>query len=246
MEKKSSAAPEIGDIGGLDIPEIDLDLFDITDEEDGIETRYTKPRLQRRHADFVRYDNAVKLARALRLDKGERADAIVSGNFIFGDFIEAYLVEHRAHCPRMTIATLSLNQNNVDSLHNLLQAGYIDDLTLIVSVYFWAYERKALIPYIYERLDRQAPGARFQLAIADIHTKTVHFETDGGRKIVIHGSANLRSSGNIEQITIEENPDLYDFYQDTYAKVVERYATIRQPVRAVALWEEISKHKFND
>lgn len=242
-EKPENHDLDFGDIGDFNLPDLSIELFTLDDNTADDETRYMKPRLQRHRADFVRYDNAVKLARSLRLDKGERTDAIVSGNFIFGDFIEAYLVEHNAHCRRMIITTLSLSQNNVDSLAGLIEDGYIDRLDLIVSVYFWANERHSLIPYIYDKLDR---NGRFQLAVAAIHTKTAQFETAGGRKIVLHGSANLRSSDNIEQITIEENAELYDFYADIFDTILERYATIRRPIRGKALWADISKHKFND
>lgn len=102
----------------------------------------------------------------------------------------------------MTITTLSLSQNNIDSLHNLMEGGYIGELNLIVSVYFWAHEIHQLIPYIYRQLDI---NDRFQLCVGGIHTKTTQFETMGGRKVIIHGSANLRSSGSVEQFTIEEN-----------------------------------------
>ena len=43
--------------------------------------------------------------------------------------------------------------------------------------------------------------------------------------MVIHGSANLRSSGNIEQFTIEENPELYDFYEDLFENIINDCGT---------------------
>lgn len=143
----------------------------------------------------------------------------------------------------MTISTLSLSQNNVDSLANLMNASYIDELNLIVSVYFYGNEKYSLIPYIYKALDI---GNKFQLSVADIHTKTTHFETLGGRKIVMHGSANLRSSNNIEQFTIEENEELYKFYDETFSKIIEKYATIRKPLRGSALWDTINRKSFNN
>ena len=234
---------DFGDIGGMEMPEIDVALLDIVDDEQDAESRYTKPKVYRTAPDFVMYDNAVKLARDIKVDYGQRADALVSGNFIFGDFIEAFLTTHNIKATTMTISTLSLSQNNVDSLHNLIKAGYIDELNLIVSTYFYANEIRSLIPYIYRNLDM---GDCFQLAVADIHTKTCQFTTLGGRKIIIHGSANLRSSNNIEQFTIEENPELYGFYDDVFSKIVERYATIRKALRGNSLWEDITKKKFND
>ena len=236
-QQPQKISPDTFDIG-LDFPDFDEQDFDFSDfgdmDETGEDTDYMKPKARCLKASQVYYGNAVKLAQELRLEKGERSDVIVGGDFIFGDFIEAYLTTHNVKCLEMRISTLSLSQENVDSLYNLMKAGYIDRLTLLVSVYFWGNERNGLIPYIYKKLDN-VPNTDFQLAVAAIHTKTAQFATLGGRKMVIHGSANLRSSGNIEQFTIEENTELYDFYAAYLDKVAERYSTIRKPVKGKAL-----------
>ena len=245
MSKKHGNTPDefsFGDIGGIDIPEIDINLFNFLPADEVEETRYTLPKVVPMQSDYVCYDNAKRMAKELRLDFGQRFDAFVSGNFIFGDFIEAYLVEQVARAKKMTISTLSMSQNNVDSLANLMHGGYIGELNLIISVYFWANERSSLIPYIYEKLDIDN---RFQLAVAGVHTKTCQFVTDGGRKVVMHGSANLRSSGNVEQFTMEENPELYDFYDEKFDLVLAKYSTIRKAIRSNELWNTISKKMFN-
>lgn len=233
----------IGDIGNFELPDIDLNLIEFLPSDETEETRYTLPKVVPMKEDFVLYDNAQKMARELRLGFGERFDAFVSGSFIFGDFIEAYLTTQNACAKKMTISTLSMSQNNVDSLHTLMEKGYIEELNLIISVYFWGNERSSLIPYIYKQLDI---GDRFQLAVAGVHTKTVHFETLGGRKIIMHGSANLRSSGNIEQFTMEENPELYEFYDDHFNRIIDKYATIRKPIRNSKAWDLFTRMIFND
>ena len=226
----------LGDIGNFDLPDIDLNLIDLVPSDGVEETRYTTPKVVPMREDFVTYENARRMATELRLDPGQRFDAFVSGSFIFGDFIEAYLTTQTACAKKMTISTLSMSQDNIDSLRTLMEKGYIQELNLIISVYFWGNERNNLIPYIYRNLDI---GNRFQLAVAGIHTKTVQFETLGGRKIVMHGSANLRSSGNIEQFTMEENPELYDFYEERFSGILEKYATIRKPVRGNKAWDAL-------
>ena len=185
---------DVGDIG-IETPDFDTALFDILEDEVGEETRYIKPKVYATSSDFVMYDNAVKLARDIEITEGSRYDVVVNGSFIFGDFLEAFIVRNNAKCKKLTISTLSLNQNNVDSLHNLITHGYIDELNLIVSAYFYNMEIRALIPYIYRQLDIDN---RLQLAVANVHTKTAQLETLGGKKIIAHGSANLRSSGSIE------------------------------------------------
>lgn len=230
-----------GDVGGIELPDFDINLVDFMPADEAEETRYTLPKVVSMPSEYVCYDNAERMAKELRLDFGQRFDAFVSGNFIFGDFIEAYMVAHNAKAKKMTISTLSLSQENVDSLANLLQFGFADELNLIVSVYFWGNERNVLIPYIYEKLDIDN---KFQMAVAGIHTKTCQFETEGGRNIVMHGSANLRSSGNVEQFTMEENPELYDFYDEKFSLILEKYGTIHKAIRRQKLWDEITKKKF--
>lgn len=240
----SDALGDIGDIGGIELPDIDLNLVDLLPNDEMEQTRYMKPRIAHyNEQDFVLYENAAKLAKELRVTKGMRADAFIAGSFIFGDFIEAFLVENHARAEHMTIATLSLSQENVDSLRTLMEKGYIGELNLVISVYFWGNERNSLIPYIYRELDIDN---RFQLAVAGSHAKTVSFETLGGKKICIHGSANLRSSGSIEEFTIEENPALYDFYEEHYQRIIEKYKTINKPVRNSKAWDAMTKMRFTD
>lgn len=234
---------DIGDIGNIDLPEVDASLFDVLSDGEGEETRYVKPKVYTHPSEFVMYDNALKLARDIEMTEGSRYDVIVNGSFIFGDFLEAFIVRNNAKCRKLTISTLSMNQNNIDSLHNLITHGYIDELNLIISAYFYNMEIRALIPYIYRHLDIDN---RLQLAVANVHTKTAQFETLGGKKIIAHGSANLRSSGSIEQFTIEESPELYDFYDDFFSRILERYQTIRKPVWGKDAWADLIRKKFND
>lgn len=232
----------IGEIGKIDIPDINLDFFDFDPEEVAdTDNRYIKPKMIPMKTDQVLYDNAVKLAREMKFEAGCRYDCLVSGSFIFGDFIEAFMVHNQCVAKKMTITTLSLSQENIDSLATLIQKGYIQKLDMIVSDYFYSHERYQLIPYMYHELDIEN---RFQLSVSFVHTKTVHMETLGGKKIVIHGSANLRTSGNVEQFTIEDNPELYDFYDERFSSIIEHFATIRKTANRKVQWENITKKRF--
>ena len=224
---------DIGDIGLEGIGDIDLGLFDLEGENYGAPTRYLKPKVYDVKASHVAYENAQALARDLDFSARDRYDVFVSGNFIFGDFIEAFLVRNNVKCLSMTISTLSLSQENVDSLETLMIKGYIDALQLVVSGYFYAHEARGLVQYMYRHLDIDN---RFQLAVAAIHTKTCHFLTLGGKRIVIHGSANLRSSANIEQFTIEDNAELFDFYEQHYNALIDKCATINKPIPRGETW----------
>lgn len=227
----------------FEMPEFDMSGFDLIAEPDEIEPRYMKPKIyQPIKQSNIKYENALTLAKSLRLNKNERANVIIPGSFIFGDFIEAYIVCNNAKIKKMTISTLSLSQENVDSLNNLLTGEFVDQLNLIISHYFYANERHSLVPYIYQELDMDG---KFQLAVAGSHTKTAIFETMGGKFIVMHGSANLRSSQNLEQFTIEENEELYRFYDEYQERIMQKYATINKAIRVKPLWNLINTKKFN-
>jgi hypothetical protein len=217
----------------------DFDISFADDEKD----RYITPKLRCFKQSTIKFENALELARAYKIQKGCRFDCFVSGKFIFGDYLEAYLGNYRIKVKKMTISTLSISQENVDSLANLLHWGLVDELNLVISSYFFAHERNGLIAYIYKELDIDN---KFQLAVAGLHTKTTHFETYDSLKIVMHGSANLRSSASIEQFTIEENEEVYDFYDETFDALIEEYKTIRKPIIYNKAWDCISRKRFKD
>ena len=231
MAKQKQRLPEddedsiVLDFGlNIDIEE-ELDI-DIEFSDFDFYTRYQKPKaLKPIKQKFVKYSNAEKLARDLKIGAGERANVIVNGKFEFGDFIEAFIIENNAKVVDMTVSTLSYSQNNIDSFGNLVYANRLDKLNIIVSHYFYAHNRGAL-NYAYEELDTE--NCDFQIAVAEIHTKSCIFETSGGKKFVLHGSANLRSSGSIEHFTIEENPELYDFHKEFYDSIIENFQTINK------------------
>jgi hypothetical protein len=224
-----------------ELEEFDFDAADFSDFEIDVElefeTRYVKPPKTKEIAEInLKYEDARKLSKELRLNDCSRYFVIVNGSFYFGDFIEAFIVDRNLHVKEMTISTLSMNENNVDSLANLLNGKYVDKLNMIISDYFFSHERSNLIPYMYKELDKDN---RFQLAVAGTHCKTCLIETHDKRYVVIHGSANLRSSGNIEQFVIEESKELYKF-NDSYQKaIIEKYKTINKSIRNNKLWQTV-------
>ena len=111
MRKKKRESEEDSDLrisgvdfGNIELPDLDLSLFDVLNDEYNEETRYIKPKVYEVKPEYVLYDNAVKLAKDLRLDFGARYDVFVSGSFIFGDFLEAFIIGNNAKCKKMTVA----------------------------------------------------------------------------------------------------------------------------------------------
>lgn len=202
-------------------------------------SRYFSPPKQKDIPEKrLKYRFADELAAAVLPEKGMRVFVVLDGSFIAGDFFEAWIVRHNIHVKKMTISTLSMSENNVDSLANVLNAGYVDALDLIVSDYFYSHERRNLVPYLYKELDKDN---RFQLAAASTHCKLCLMETHGGSKVVVHGSANLRSSSNIEHLCIEENPELFDFLLSTQVGIIEKFKTINKSIRYAELWQTVQQ-----
>jgi hypothetical protein len=216
------------DIDDFDL-DMDLDLEFDTDFLNKNKNRYTNPTKEGRiKAKNIHFGNAQELAHNINLKKEERVNIILGGNFIMGDFIEAFFIDKNIKAKELTISTLSMSQNNVDSLKNLLVGKYIERINLIISEYFFAHERNKLIKYMLSELDM---NNSFQLAVDRNHTKICLFETLGGKKIVIHGSANLRSAGCAEQISIEENKKLFNFYNKYHKEILQKFSIINKKVR---------------
>lgn len=226
----------------FDTESFDFD-FDFSDLEESFaladKNRYCLPKYHKKiKSRAVLYDNAVKMADELTesIFNGATIYALLSGNFIFGDLIEALAVQNNLLFDDLTLSTLSISRDNVDSLENLIDGDYIRNLNIIVSDYFWSHNRQNA-PYIYTALDK---NDSFQLAVAGTHTKITLIKA-GDKKIVITGSANFRSSGSIEEITIQTNPELYDFHKLWHDEILEEYGTIKKAIRRNKLFNLITK-----
>jgi hypothetical protein len=197
-------------------------------ESYGIESeRYSRPKVYESLKSKVTYDNAVKFARDVEIAPGARTFCVVSGDFVFGDVLESLVRDRHLHIRHLTIQTLTLSERNINSLEWMM--NYIPDMTLRIALsdYFYAHERRPgkLVPYLYEHLDRDG---RLDVAYAGTHCKIVTILTARGGKIVIDGSANLRSSRNIEQFRFECDPDLYDYVEAMHDRIFEAYSTINK------------------
>lgn len=170
----------------------------------------------------------------------DRFFGIVDGKFIFGDLIEALVVNNNWHVEELTISTLGMSEANIDSLATLLQEDRVETLNLCLSEYYYSHERRGLIPYMYQELDIDN---RFQVSVAGTHTKMVLMRLDDGRKITMHGSANLRSSGNVEHVMVEADARLYDFAYDTHRRILDEFKLINKAIRGKQLWGAITRNE---
>ena len=212
--------------------ELDFDLDDFTTSimEEESPTRILKPRIDTnaiRH--HVTFSNAEEFADAIDLQPGARTFAWLNGNFVFGDILEALAMKRNVLPKRIYISTLSISQENIDSLHNIVtHTPGFEKLYMLVSGYFYSHEKFGLVPYLYDQLD---VGNKTQIAFGNYHGKIMAVETQVGNTFVLHGSANMRSSNSIEQIMFECNDDeLFQFNADIIGELCDRFGTIDHSV----------------
>jgi len=222
------------------LPDLALgEVFKTKEVETQIEVIKRYPRQKN-----VKYERAVDLVEKIPVLQNEEAVyAVVSGNFIFGDFIEAFMVQNNYFADDMRIATLSLSQENVDSLRNLQKGEYLQKMSLIVSDFWFAHENRegGGVPYIVENLGCE----NFRFAVAGLHTKVAIIKTSCGKHFVFHGSANLRSSGNIEQFCIENNVGLFNFNLAWMEKILCNFFVTNKSARGKKLWQTITALEKN-
>lgn len=216
----------------LDFDLSDFEIIDKLTEHIGEapkpQERILQPRIDKDEIlHTVMFDNAKAFAKQISLEPHTRTFAWVSGNFIFGDILEALVTKRRVGIKRLYVASLSINQENIDSLKNvmLLMGSEFEKLVLVLSGYFYSHYKYDLVPYMYDELDDGTD--RVQIAFGAWHTKIITIETVHGHTITIHGSANMRSSNSIEQIMIEVDArDLHDFNAKIMDNIAERFGTI--------------------
>ena len=109
----------------------------------------------------------------------------------------------------LTAATLSMNLGNAQRLLEMLDAGKLRSVALLVSEYFAASDTDQY------QLIRERMTARGQRLVATrTHAKVALISAERPRiRLVIEGSGNLRSCSRIEQATIINDAGLFTFHQ---------------------------------
>lgn len=163
---------------------------------------------------LMRAERADDLVQALPRSEAESVHALLSGEFVLGDVVDRVRALHGE--PRaLWIATLSVGLPNIATLRAACDAGV--QVTLLVSHYFQSAEHE-----LYAALERaiaDAPGLR--LIVGRLHAKVLLFDYEGW-PLTLTTSANLRSSGNLEQLDAFAAPPLFFFHRDWMQEVCER------------------------
>jgi hypothetical protein len=174
-------------------------------------TQRIKDRHKKRDAAAVRKlikpENSDIILDAFPVEPGDQLHAITSGDFIYGDFL-LRLMERHGKPESVTITTLSMSQKNAERIASLLKKDPFP-LHIVLSDYFKSSNGKIFTAIQNFLIDPAFPG--FRLTVTRSHAKIALFKYPE-KYFVIESSANLRSSNNIEQISVFQDRELHDFH----------------------------------
>jgi hypothetical protein len=139
---------------------------------------------------------------------GEALHALMTGRYDLMALL-VVLLDRLGPCGQLRIATLSYNRRNVAELLRQIDAGAVGRLTLLCSAFFRRHNPEcwqALADGLAKR-----PGAH-RLAAARSHAKVVCLALADGTRLVMEGSANLRTNSNQEQFCLVRDAGLHDWH----------------------------------
>ena len=171
----------------------------------------------------VHYENAAALVKELKKlpEENEAIYIWLQGNFIFGDFIIQYITENNLSVDELTIITLSIGLENIQALSELINKEWVKKINFLVSGYFLRTEKVKHTLSI-QHLEKAAENNNFKVYHSNTHQKVAMIKLEDGRKIVMHGSANMKGSQNFEQVMIENSSMLYDFNYQYFKHLINK------------------------
>lgn len=206
---------------------------DLVDPEGGVRERNfpvpSKNYIQRKKDAMKAKDRSAarKLIKPKNADQiiellpepGDLVHAITCGDFVMGDCLGRFC--DLRGCPsRLTISTLSLSVKNAEMFSRILEKNPSLEFELLLSHYFQSTNGDVFTAV--ERLISEKFPDRARVGVNRSHAKIFLFDyKDDRRNWVIESSANLRSSNNMEQMTISNDRGLLDFHREWICEMLK-------------------------
>lgn len=188
------------------------DLDDVTqDRYRGLDadTSYLRTPRKRSYIDLTHVAHAKDHITRLP-EEGETVHAVISGRYPLWALVPAVVeLAGGAAIEDLHLITLSYGKDNAADLVEMLDAGTIRRVWLMVSHYF-AHAN----PHLYDPLAHELGKRGHHVLALRTHAKIILIKLTDGRTYVVESSANLRSCKNIEQLTFTRDRGLYDFHRE--------------------------------
>ena len=188
--------------------DFDIPVFDEQEQygDDGIfiTARKQKMDLRLRMRSGMKTERAEDVITEIPLP-GESIHYITNGKFDYWTFIPI-LIRLMDGSTETYMSTWTMNRSNAMELMDLYDAGKIQNLTFITGDYFKKREAVTYALLITELIKR---GQKFK---AFMNHAKVTCLSNGHDFLVMEGSANFTSNPRIEQTTITNSRELFEFH----------------------------------
>jgi len=170
-------------------------------------TTHRRESKARRTKRLTREQNAIAQIGELPSD-GEDLVLIMTDDWHGWDLVAAIHELARCNIDALHVATLGFNKRQTEHLADLIDAGVIRQVTMLVSEMF-REKNKAEFATLRDALESR--GQR--IAATRNHAKLMVFRLADGRRLCTHGSLNLRRCNSFEQVVITHDAGLCQFFQ---------------------------------
>lgn len=168
------------------------------------------PKTPHQTKALIRYRRAARTAAELLPelpDSGSAIHCLMLGSFDLMQVIVAAL-QLATRIDHLRIATLCFSKRNTAEILSLLESRPDLRFTLLVSDFFKGHNKE-----LFERFSEEIQEhSQARLGTARTHAKVVTFEFGDSDGLVFEGSANLRTNGNREQLTVIRDRGLHDWH----------------------------------
>jgi hypothetical protein len=156
-------------------------------------------------------------------DPGEALHALITGRYDLMHLLVC-LLGKMGPARAVRIATLSFNGRNLQEMFGILDGPNPPCLTLLCSAFFRDHNRE-----LWEEAIEGFRERRQRAAAARTHAKVITLQTAAGGKLVLEGSANLRSNGNREQFLLANDAGLHDWHAAWIDDLVSKHEGENDP-----------------
>jgi hypothetical protein len=204
----------------MDLDNVSIPILDLFDNRTKNEFIKIKHEIKEKR---IFYQKAYDLAFDMNIKKGETIYCLLTGDFIFGDFIPAFIQENNLQVKELTVISLSGGKENYETFEALIDENWVKKINLCLSGYYLRTKKTKHSPTINQLSEiSKKYKDKFKIYYTNTHQKITLIETEQGGKVTMHGSANLKSSQSLEQLMIQENADLYDFNYQYFQNLINK------------------------
>lgn len=197
---------------------MDFNLFSFDEEIESadvkISARKTIIQEKLQVKSFLKKEKADAILQVLPKN-GESLHIISNGSFDYFNFIPIAVNLLGGKCTDFYFSTWTMNLGNTRALIKLFDEGKILKVNALVGLYFKKRE-SAVFNELYEGLKE-----RGQKVFSNENHSKVTLLTNGIDYITISGSANFTSNPRIEQFSINNSKELFDFHKKWMDEIIK-------------------------